>query len=90
MKKKKIRNIILGIIDVVVILLAVYFVIGYVNFYKIKNNEKPIFVVQEKKYSNGSGNVHVYDNIVYKIVKYEIPEESLSIGLRLWVMKDVD
>ena len=90
MKKKTIRNVILAIIDVIVILLAVYFVIGYVNFYKIKNNEKPLFVVRENSYGNGSGNVVVYDNIIYKIVNYEIPDESLSIGLKLWFMEDVD
>lgn len=90
MEKKKRRNIFLIIIDVIIVLLAVYFIIGYVNFYKISHEKEPFFVVKEDHYEINEQKIDVYDNIIYKIVRDEIPGESLNIRLKLWFMKDVE
>lgn len=90
MKKKKIRNIILLIIDIFVVLLSIFFVIGYVNFYKLSHDEKPLFVLGERHYDSNNNLVDVYDNYVYKIIRYEVPEKSVNYSLKLWFMKDVE
>lgn len=87
---KKIRNIIMAIIDIVIVLIVIYFIIGYINFYNLSNDKKPIFVVKENNYTTDSGDqVYVYDNIIYKIVKQEEPGKKLSYSLKLWFMDDI-
>lgn len=90
MKKRKIRNIIMAIIDILIVLLVIYFIIGYINFYNLSNDKKPLFVVKENNYTTTSGDkVNVYDNIIYKIVEHEKPGTSISYSLKLWFMDDI-
>lgn len=90
MKKKKIRNIILLIIDIIIVLLSIFFVIGYINFYKLSHDQKPLFVLEERHYNSYSDLIDVYDNYIYKIVRYEVPDRSVNYSLKLWFMEDVD
>lgn len=83
---KKVKKTIMIILDVVVLLLAVYFVIGYINFNKISNNEKPMPIYTEKSYKTDDGEIKVYDGVIYKIVRYEIPGKNVKLSLKLWFM----
>ena len=88
-KKKKI-NIIMIILDIIIILLVGYFVIGYLNFSKIKDGKEPIFVVDTKTYNYDSNTViTVYDNKIYKVVKQENKDKNIMYSLKLWFMDDV-
>lgn len=89
-KRKKI-NIIMIIIDILIILLVGYFVIGYLNFSKIKDGKEPVFVVDTKTYNYDSNTViTVYDNKIYKVVKQENKDKNIIYSLRLWFMDDVE
>lgn len=90
MKKRKIRNFIMAIVDIFVVLIVIYFIIGYINFYNLSNDKKPLFVVKENDYTTTSGDkVNIYDNVIYKIVKQEKPGKSISYSLKLWFMDDI-
>lgn len=88
-KKKKKRNKILLIIDFFILLVVIYFVIGYFNFFNISKDKKPIFQAEINQYDHLSGNVTVHDYKIYKIVKYEIPNQSVSYSMKLWFMDDI-
>lgn len=81
-----------AVFSVIVLLLVFWFLLGYFNFQKITNKEKPIYVVQKETYKtkqNGNSiEVTKYDNIIYKIVKVD---EGLKITykLKLWFMEDL-
>jgi flagellar basal body-associated protein FliL len=88
-KKKKI-NIIMIIVDILIILLVGYFIIGYLNFSKIKDGKDPVFVVDTKTYDYDSDTiVTVYDNKIYKVVKQENKDKNIIYSLKLWFMDDV-
>lgn len=82
-----VKKMIVILFDIVLIFLIAWFALGYINFGKITKGKEPVFVICEKEYDNNSGHVHVYDNKIYKIVKYE--KEETSYSLKLWFMKDV-
>jgi len=93
--KKKKRNpvakAIMIILDVLVLALALYFVLGYVNFVKIGNKEEPYLISNTKSYKTTKGdNVTVYDAIIYKIVKHEVPNENMTIRIKLWFQEDIN
>ena len=89
-KRKKI-NIIMIIVDIFIILLVGYFVIGYLNFSKIKDGKDPVFVVDTKTYNYDSNTViTVYDNKIYKVVKQENKDKNIIYSLKLWFMDDVE
>lgn len=88
-KKKKTRNTIFKILDVIIVLVLIYFIIGYVNFYKITNDKKPLFTISEKSYNVEGGKVKVYHNGLYKIVEHEVTDVNKTFSLKLWFMKDV-
>ena len=83
---KKVKKIIMIILDVIIVLLAVYFVIGYINFSKISKNEEPMPIYKESSYKTNDGEIKVYDGIIYKIVRYEIPGKNIKLSLKLWFM----
>ena len=88
--KKKRVNIVLIVFDIIVILLIAYFAIGYVNFIKLKEDKKPIFVVSTKTYNyDANTTITVYDNKVYKVVKQENKDKNVMYSLKLWFMSDV-
>lgn len=89
MKKKKSRNIIWIIVDVIIVLIVAYFVIGYFNFFNISKEKEPIFAGKIKKYEYGVGNVTVHDYKLYKVVEYEVPDQNISYSMKLWFMDDV-
>ena len=89
-KRKKI-NIIMIIVDIFIILLVGYFVIGYLNFSKIKDGKDPVFVVDTKTYNYDSNTViTVYDNKIYQVVKQENKDKNIIYSLKLWFMDDVE
>lgn len=88
-KKKKTRNMILLVIDAIILVIVAYFVVGYFNFFKISKGEEPVMKAEVKSYEYGMGDVTVHDYKIYKIVKYEIPNKSLSYSMKLWFMDDV-
>ena len=63
------------------------FILGYINFGKIADGKKPVYVVKEKTYEVADGTVEVYDNIIYKIVVYHSSE--IKYSLKLWFMSDI-
>ena len=83
---KKTKKIVMIILDVIIVLLAIYFVIGYVNFKKISNNEEPMPIYKESSYSTDDGVIKVYDGLIYKIVRNEIPGKNVKLSLKLWFM----
>ncbi len=84
----KVKKIITIVLEIIVIALILWFVLGYINFGKIANNEKPIYVVKENYYTTKDGaTVHIYDNIIYKIVVYE--KDKVMYSLKLWFMEDI-
>lgn len=92
--KRKIRNIVLIAIDIVVILLVIYFVFGYLNFFQISKEKNPVFELESPttyKLENSNNIVKVYDYKVYKIVKVktETPKKAVTYSMKLWFMKDV-
>ena len=94
-KEKKKKNAILKglfiLVDILALLLALYFVLGYVNFVKIKDNKEPYLIHDTKTYKTDDGdNVTVYDAIIYKIVEHEIPNKQKTFRVRLWFSKDID
>ena len=42
-KKGTVRTIIWAIIDVLIVLVVAYFILGYFNFFKISKEQKPLF-----------------------------------------------
>lgn len=88
-KKKKTRNMFLLLIDAIILIIVAYFVVGYFNFYKISKGEEPVMKAEVTSYEYGLGDVTVHDYKIYKIVKYEIPNKSLSYSMKLWFMDDV-
>lgn len=88
-KKKKVKNIVLGIIDVFIVLIVIYFVIGYFNFFKISKEQKPVIDGVVTSYDKNGGHVTVHNYKIYKIVKYRIPERKISYSMKLWFMDDV-
>ena len=92
-RKNKIRvkrNIILWIIaDLFVLALVIYFMISYVNFFKISKEKNPLISGEKRNYSYNSGKVTVNDYKIYKIIKYEMPDKKVTYSMKLWFMKDV-
>lgn len=88
-KKSKARNTILLILDVIIVLVVIYFILGYINFFKISKEQEPLFEGQEIKYERGKGEVTVHDYKIYKIVEHKIPKKNISYSLKLWFMEDV-
>lgn len=88
-KKKRVKNIILGIIDTLIVLIVVYFIIGYFNFFKISKEQTPITKGDQTSYTKNGGKVTVHDYTIYKIVKYKIPNKNITYSMKLWFMDDV-
>lgn len=89
LKRKKKRNLIFKILDVLIVAILIYFIVGYINFYKITNDKKPLFTINEKKYDVENGTVKVYHNGIYKIVEHEVTGVNKSYSLKLWFMDDI-
>lgn len=88
-KKGKIKTIIWVIIDILIVLVVAYFIVGYFNFFKISKEQEPVFEGKVKSYIKNEGQVTVNDYTIYKIVKYKIPNKNISYSMKLWFMEDV-
>lgn len=75
------------VLEIIVVLLVFWFILGYINFGKIADGKKPLYVVKESSYEKDGGKVTVYDNLIYKIVVYQ--NDEIIYSLKLWFMKDV-
>lgn len=80
------KKLIAFILEFLFVVIILWFVLGYINFGKITDGKEPLYVVKEKEYKEDGANIHVYDNIIYKIVKYE--KIDVTYSLKLWFMKD--
>ena len=91
-KKKNIFvKIIVIILDILALLFALYFVLGFFNFMQVKDGKEPYLISETKTYKTSTGdNVTVYDAIIYKIVEHEVPNVNKTIRIRLWFSKDID
>lgn len=91
--RKKSKNIILICIDIIIVLIVAYFVLGYFNFYKISHEEKPLFEMTSNTYKKQDSDavVKVYDYKIYKIVevKTDVPKKTITYSMKLWFMEDV-
>ncbi len=83
------KKIIVVILEVIVVLLIFWFILGYINFGKITNGKEPVLVVKETSYEKDGGSVKVYDNIIYKIVVYKDANSEITYSLKLFFMKDL-
>lgn len=81
------KKVLIIVLDVIAVLLIAWFALGYFNFYKITSLKEPIYVVREKDYDVSNGHVHVYDNIIYKIVEYK--SSDITYSIKLWFMEDI-
>ena len=88
-KGSKTKTTIWIIIDVIIVLIVAYFVIGYFNFFKVSKEQKPVFEGEVNKYQKDSAEVTVHDYKLYKIVEYKRPEQSIKYSMKLWFMDDV-
>lgn len=88
-KKGKVKTIIWLTIDILIVLIVAYFIVGYFNFFKISKEQKPVFEGNIKSYIKNEGEVTVNDYKIYKIVKYKIPNKNISYSMKLWFMEDV-
>lgn len=88
-KNKKARNIVLVIMDIIIVLIVAYFVLGYFNFFKISKEQEPLFAGEKKEYVKGDGIVTVHNYTIYKIVEYKIPDQNITYSMKLWFMDDV-
>lgn len=84
---KVIKKIIAIVLELAFLFLVFWFILGYINFGKIADGKKPVYVVKEKTYEVADGTVEVYDNIIYKIVVYRSSE--IKYSLKLWFMSDI-
>ena len=53
--KSKTKSVIFIILDIVIVLIAVYFVIGYFNFFKISKEQKPVIEGKVNTYQKNGG-----------------------------------
>ena len=88
-KNKTLTTTIWIIIDILIVLVVAYFVVGYFNFFKIKKEQAPVFEGVTNKYEKDKGEVTVHDYKLYKIVEYKIPDKSITYSMKLWFMDDV-
>lgn len=87
--KKKKRNFMILMLDIVVVLIVAYFIVGYLNFFKISKDQKPLTLGKTVTYQKNGGEVTVNDYTVYKIIKFEIPNQNISYSMKLWFMDDI-
>lgn len=87
MKRKKIRNIFI-ILDIFIVLLTLYFGIGYLNFNRIKNNKNPIYTCKKIENSNSKNIITVYKYGIYKIVRNETVNSNVSYNMKFWFQGD--
>lgn len=92
-RRKKTRNIIWIFIDIIIVLVVAYFVVGYLNFFKISHEKSPLFEMETNTYKPQDSNdiVTVHDYKIYKIVevKTETPKKAITYSMKLWFMEDV-
>lgn len=88
-KGSKTKTAIWIIIDIIIILIVAYFVLGYFNIFKIRQGQEPIFEGKVNKYQKDEGEVTVHDYTLYKIVEYKIPDKNITYSMKLWFMDDV-
>lgn len=86
---KKGRTFIWLVIDTIIILIVIYFILGYFNFFKISKEQQPLFEGVKSEYIKNGGEVTVNDYKIYKIVKFKIPNQNISYSMKLWFMEDV-
>lgn len=89
MKRSKGKTIFLIIMDVIIVLVVIYFIVGYFNFFKITKDQTPIFEGKTTSYEKNGGEVTVHNYTIYKIVKYKVPSKNISYSMKLWFMDDV-
>lgn len=89
MKKNKMKRTIWLVIDIIILLIVAYFIIGYFNFYNISKNKEPIFTMEKTSYEKNDGTVTVNDYKLYKIVEYKVPNKQVTYSMRLWFMSDL-
>ena len=89
MANKRVRNTIWIIVDIIIVLIVAYFVVGYFNFFNISKEKAPIFEGKVTSYNNETGTVTVHNYALYKVVEYEIPNKNISYSMKLWFMDDV-
>ena len=88
-KQSKRRTTIWRIIDIMIVLIVAYFVVGYFNFFKISKEQKPVFEGKINQYQKDKGEVTVHNYTLYKIVQYKIPDQNVTYSMKLWFMEDV-
>ena len=88
-KRSKIATTIWIIIDALIVLVVIYFIIGYFNFFKISKEQEPLIKGEKTNYTKNGGEVTVNNYKLYKIVEYKIPDKNISYSMKLWFMDDV-
>ena len=88
-KRSKAKTTIWIIIDVIIVLIVAYFIVGYFNFFKISKEQKPVFEGEINKYEKDKGEVTVHNYTLYKIVEYKIPDQRVTYSMKLWFMDDI-
>ena len=69
--KKRVLKIIFISLDVIIILVVIYFFLGFLNFNMIKNNKSPLFEFKAIEKKDNSKKITTYNYGLYKIVKNE-------------------
>ncbi len=88
-KKNIFKRILIIVVDILVLLLVAYFILGYINFSRISKDEEPYLMEVKDSYQYDNYYVTVYDGKIYKIVKQEEIGKRVVLQLKLWFMDDV-
>ena len=81
MSKKKIALI---IVEILIILITLYFVFGYYNFKRISNNKEPLLMSCTDISTSEEKKVTVCNGVIYKIIRTETFNENVELSLKLW------
>lgn len=84
------KRIFIILVDILIILLILYFILGYFNFYRVSKQEEPYLIFDEKTYEVETGTVKVYDGKIYKIISHKIDGGDTTLRIKLWFMSDLD
>lgn len=83
MEKVKTKKIFI-VLDILIILIVIYFFLGYLNFNRIKNNKSPLFSFSITEKINNSNKIKIYHYGLYKIIKNEKINSNVSYKLRMF------
>ena len=82
--KKRVLKIVFISLDIIIILIVIYFFLGYLNFNRIKNNKSPLFSPKTIVKKENLKQITTYNYGLYKIVKTYKQGYNVSYKLKVF------